>query len=200
MHINNARPRAIFQAHEPSHCDDASVPAWAAGCRRSPRRAPEECAVQGDDGVLPRHPLRRHHTANATSAVTAQPTLLSRSASVNDTYFGEVVVFDDPVTAGPSLASEEVARAQGFFFYDGKVVPNAWFAFTLVFNSTAHRGTLNLMGADPVLEKTRDLSVVGGTGDFFMARGVATLRTDNIQGLYYFRLQMDIKLYDCYDV
>nr|CAB3455086.1 unnamed protein product [Digitaria exilis] len=140
------------------------------------------------------------NTANATSAVTAQPTLLSRSASVNDTYFGEVVVFDDPVTAGPSLASEEVARAQGFFFYDGKVVPNAWFAFTLVFNSTAHRGTLNLMGADPVLEKTRDLSVVGGTGDFFMARGVATLRTDNIQGLYYFRLQMDIKLYDCYDV
>ncbi|KAF8679165.1 hypothetical protein HU200_045931 [Digitaria exilis] len=140
------------------------------------------------------------NTANATSAVAAQPTLLSRSVSVNDTYFGEVVVFDDPVTAGPELSSEEVARAQGFFFYDGKVVPNAWFAFSLVFNSTAHRGTLNLMGADPMMEKTRDLSVVGGTGDFFMARGVATLRTDNVQGLYYFRLQMDIKLYDCYDV
>lgn len=31
-----------------------------------------------------------------------------------------------------------------------------------------------------------------------MARGVATLRTDATEGLFYFRLQMDIKLYQCY--
>ena len=47
-------------------------------------------------------------------------------------------------------------------------------------------------------EKTRDLSVVGGTGDFFMARGIATLQTDTLQGDFYFRLLMDIKLYECY--
>ncbi|CAN6206225.1 unnamed protein product [Urochloa humidicola] len=138
------------------------------------------------------------NTANATSAVAAQPTLLSRSVSINDTYFGEIVVFNDPVTAGPALASPPVARAEGFYFYDKKESPSAWFAFSLVFNSTEHRGTLNLMGADIIAEKTRDISVVGGTGDFFMARGVATLRTDTFQGLYYFRLQMDIKLYECY--
>ncbi|CAL5061412.1 unnamed protein product [Urochloa decumbens] len=138
------------------------------------------------------------NTANATAAVAAQPTLLSRSASINDTYFGEIVVFDDLVTAGPALASDPVARAQGFFFYDKKESPNAWFAFSLVFNSTAYRGTLNLMGADLIAEKARDISVVGGTGDFFMARGVATLRTDSYEGLYYFRLRMDIKLYECY--
>lgn len=28
------------------------------------------------------------------------------------------------------------------------------------------------------MNKTRDISVIGGTGDFFMARGVATLSTD----------------------
>ncbi|CAL5085858.1 unnamed protein product [Urochloa decumbens] len=138
------------------------------------------------------------NTANATSAVAAQPTLLSRSVSVNDTYFGEIVVFNDPVTAGPSLASKPVGHAEGFYFYDKKEVPSAWFAFSLVFNSTAHKGTLNLMGADIIAEKTRDISVVRGTGDFFMARGVATLRTDSFEGLYYFRLQMDIKLYECY--
>lgn len=138
------------------------------------------------------------NTANATSAVAAQPTLLSRSVSINDSYFGEVVVFNDVVTAGRALASEPVARAEGFYFYDKKESPSAWFAFSLVFNSTAHRGTLNLMGADPIAEKTRDISVVGGTGDFFMARGIATLRTDTFEGLYYFRLQMDIKLYECY--
>ncbi|CAL5061413.1 unnamed protein product [Urochloa decumbens] len=138
------------------------------------------------------------NNANATSAVAVQPTLLSRSVSINDTFFGEMVVFNDPVTAVPSLQSEPVAHAEGFYFYDRKESASAWFAFTLVFNSTEHRGTLNLMGADIVAEKTRDISVVGGTGDFFMARGIATLRTDTFEGKYYFRLQMDIKLYECY--
>ncbi|RLN33316.1 hypothetical protein C2845_PM03G14000 [Panicum miliaceum] len=108
------------------------------------------------------------NTANATAAAATQPTLLSRSASV--TYFGQIMVFDDLVTAGPALSSEPVARAQGFYFYDRKEAPNAWFSFSLVFNSTAGRGTLNLMGADLMVEKTRDISVGGGTGDFFMAR------------------------------
>jgi hypothetical protein len=47
-------------------------------------------------------------------------------------------------------------------------------------------------------EKMRDLSIVGGTGDFFMARGVATISTDATEGFFYFRLKMVIKLYECY--
>ena len=69
---------------------------------------------------------------------------------------------------------------------------------SIVFNSTAHNGIINPMGADIMADKTRDLSVVGGTGNFFMARGVATLRTDAFQGLAYFRIRVDIKLYVCY--
>jgi hypothetical protein len=88
-------------------------------------------------------------------------------------------------------------RAQGLYLLDKKDDFSAWFAFSVVFNSTAHRGTLNLMGANPNAA-TRDISVVGGTGDFFMSRGVATLRTDAIEGFKYFRVQMDIKLYECY--
>ncbi|KAB2608825.1 hypothetical protein D8674_011993 [Pyrus ussuriensis x Pyrus communis] len=45
-----------------------------------------------------------------------------------------------------------------------------------VFNSCEYKGTLNIMGADLMKEKTRDLSVVGRTGDFFMARTIATFR------------------------
>lgn len=75
---------------------------------------------------------------------------------------------------------------------------SAWFAYTLVFNSSEYKGTLNIMGADLMPEKTRDLSVVGGTGDFFMARGIATFTTDAVEGIKYFRLKMDIKLYECY--
>ncbi|CAN1178216.1 Dirigent protein 5 [Linum perenne] len=130
--------------------------------------------------------------ANATSAATADATKLGNY------NFGMLVVFDDPITKDGHLKSQAVARAQGFYFYDMKTTYNAWFAYTLVFNSTEHKGTINIMGADMMMEKTRDLSVVGGTGDFFMARGIATFRTDTLQGDYYFRLEMDIKLYDCY--
>ncbi|XP_071730702.1 dirigent protein 5-like [Rutidosis leptorrhynchoides] len=130
--------------------------------------------------------------ANATSAATTKPTKLG-----NFTH-GMLVVFDDPMTKDHHLLSPPVARAQGFYFYDMKTQYNAWFSFTLVFNSTEHKGTINIMGADMMREETRDLSVVGGTGDFFMARGICTIRTDTLQGDFYFRLQMDIKFYECY--
>jgi hypothetical protein len=116
-----------------------------------------------------------NNTANATSAASTNPTALSTSRSRNNTYFGMLVVFNDAMTAGKALpvaGEEPAAHAQGFYFYDKQESPNAWFSFSPVFNSTAHKGTINLMGADLMSEKTRDISVVGGTGDFFMARGV----------------------------
>lgn len=132
------------------------------------------------------------NVSNATSATVVNETNLGKFK------FGKMVVFDDPMTEDHHLLSPPVARAQGFYFYDMKSTYNAWFAYSLVFNSTKYKGTLNLMGADMMDEETRDISVVGGTGDFFMARGIATFQTDTFQGAAYFRVQMDIKLYECY--
>uniref|UniRef100_A0A0E0LNV5 Dirigent protein n=1 Tax=Oryza punctata TaxID=4537 RepID=A0A0E0LNV5_ORYPU len=139
-------------------------------------------------------------TSNSTSAVVASPAALLKA--MNTSIFGTMAVFNGPMTEGralPPSLEEAAVRAQGLYFYDKKQTPaDAWFAFSVVFNSTAHRGTLNLMGEDFISEKTRDISVVGGTGDFFMSRGVATLQGDAIEGFKYFRLQVDIKLYECY--
>ncbi|XP_077249609.1 dirigent protein 5-like [Tasmannia lanceolata] len=132
------------------------------------------------------------NTENATSTIAANSNILGNF------NFGKLVVFDDPMTIDQNYLSAPVARAQGFYFYDMKTTYNAWFAYSLVFNSTQYKGTLNLMGADMMDEETRDISVVGGTGDFFMARGIATFRTDTFQGADYFRLEMDIKLFECY--
>ncbi|PKI48616.1 hypothetical protein CRG98_030981 [Punica granatum] len=129
---------------------------------------------------------------NSTSASATNNTKLGNF------QLGRLVVFDDPITQDRNLHSPEVARAQGFYFYDKKSEYNAWIAYTLVFNSTEYKGTLNVMGADLMYAKTRDVSIVGGTGDFFMARGVATLETDALEGFKYFRLKMDVKLYECY--
>lgn len=132
------------------------------------------------------------NAANATSAAIVNP------PGLGNFKFGKLVIFDDPITMDTNYLSEYVARAQGFYFYDKKLGVNAWICLTLVFNSTEHKGTLNIMGADLMREPTRDIPVVGGTGDFFMARGIATVETDATEGLRYFRLKMDIKLYECY--
>ena len=81
----------------------------------------------------------------------------------------------------------------------------------VVFNSTAHRGTHAQPRGRPAdiyhrREDARDISVVGCTGNFFMARGVATRcaptastrRGPRPHYFSEFRLQMDIKLHECY--
>ncbi|XP_050228870.1 dirigent protein 5-like [Mercurialis annua] len=130
--------------------------------------------------------------ANSTSA------RITNATKLGDHVFGMMIVFDDPVTKDENLLSPPIGRAQGFYFYDKKSDYNAWMSFTLVFNSTEHQGTLNIMGADFMNEKTRDLPVVGGTGDFFMTRGIATIQTQASEGVKYFRLKMDVKLYECH--
>ncbi|XP_010435326.1 PREDICTED: dirigent protein 12-like [Camelina sativa] len=136
-----------------------------------------------------------NNAANATSASIMNP------IGFGDFNFGKFVIMDNPVTMDENYLSEPVARAQGFYFYNMKMNFNAWVAWTLVFNSTMHKGTFTIMGANPYameMELTRDLSIVGGTGDFLMTRGIATLETKFVQGSMYFCVEMNIKLYECY--
>ncbi|KAL3741475.1 hypothetical protein ACJRO7_017021 [Eucalyptus globulus] len=136
--------------------------------------------------------FKGNNSANATEAAATSPVGLGPFS------FGQVSIFDDPMTKDQNLHSPPVARAQGFYFYDMKTAPSAWFAYTLVFNSTEYKGTINVMGSDFIPAKTRYLSVVGGTGDFFMTRGIVELQTGGFVLYEYFRLKMDVKLYECY--
>ncbi|XP_038904502.1 disease resistance response protein 206-like [Benincasa hispida] len=135
---------------------------------------------------------------NATAAIVGAPAWGNTTILAGQNHFGNVVVFDDPITLDNNLHATPVGRAQGFYIYDRKEIFTAWLGFSFVFNSTEHRGSLNFAGADPLMNKTRDVSVIGGTGDFFMARGIATLSTDSFEGEVYFRLRADIKLYECW--
>ncbi|KAF8014485.1 hypothetical protein BT93_H0329 [Corymbia citriodora subsp. variegata] len=139
-----------------------------------------------------------NNAKNATSAIIGAPAWANLTIMAGQSHFGDLVVFDDPITMDNNLHSKPVGRAQGFYIYDKKDVFTAWLGFSFVFNSTQHTGSLNFAGADPLMNKTRDISVIGGTGDFFMARGIATLMTDSFEGEVYFRLRTDIKLYECW--
>ena len=138
------------------------------------------------------------NSKNATAAIVGAPAWGNKTILGGKNHFGDLVVFDDPITLDNNLHSTPVGRAQGFYIYDKKDVFTAWLGFSFVFNSTEHKGSINFAGADPLMNKTRDISVVGGTGDFFMARGIATLTTDAFEGEVYFRLCVDIKMYECW--
>nr|ABD52124.1 dirigent protein pDIR13 [Picea engelmannii x Picea glauca] len=136
---------------------------------------------------------------NATSTLVGAPhganlTLLTGK----DNHFGDLAVFDDPITLDNNFHSPPVGRAQGFYLYDMKNTFSSWLGFTFVLNSTDYKGTITFAGADPILTKYRDISVVGGTGDFLMARGIATISTDAYEGDVYFRLRVNISLYEWY--
>ncbi|XP_071702930.1 disease resistance response protein 206-like [Rutidosis leptorrhynchoides] len=138
------------------------------------------------------------NAANATSALVGAPQWGNLTILADQFHFGNVAVFDDPITLDNNFHSVPVGRAQGMYMYDSKNTFNAWLGFTFTLNSTQHQGTISFIGADPLLLKTRDISVVGGTGDFFMHRGIATIMTDSYEGDVYFRLRVDIKFYECW--
>ncbi|GKE93458.1 plant disease resistance response protein [Tanacetum coccineum] len=107
--------------------------------------------------VLYYHDIRFNGTnaANATSAAAVNHTQLGNF------NHGMLVIFDDPITKDTLLLSPPITQVQGFVFYDTKTTFNTWFSYTLIFNSTEHKWTINIMGADVMMEETRDLSVVG---------------------------------------
>ncbi|KAG8381915.1 hypothetical protein BUALT_Bualt05G0022400 [Buddleja alternifolia] len=147
------------------------------------------------------HDLRYNGTNrdNATSAIVGEPDwALNKTKLARPTFFGDILTFDDPLTEDNNFTSPPVGRAQGFYLYDGKKDPGAWHGFSMVFNSTKYKGSLNIVGQNLITPETRDVSVTGGTGDFLMHRGIVTLKTDADVGQVYFRLRMEVKLYECW--
>ncbi|KAK6159568.1 hypothetical protein DH2020_006882 [Rehmannia glutinosa] len=94
------------------------------------------------------------------------------------TFFGLVAVLDDPVRKRPSPDSEIVGRAQGLFTFASLEERSIHMTFDIVFTSGEYNGSvLNLMGRNPYPHDNRELSVVGGSGLFRLARGVVGVRT-----------------------
>ena len=135
---------------------------------------------------------------NSTSVIVGAPAWGNKTALANPFRYGDLVAFDDPITLDKNLHSTPVGRAQGFYLYTSKSTLAAWFSVSFVFNSTEHKGSINFAGNEYILQNTRDISITGGTGDFFMARGIASLMTDAYEKTDYFRLRVDIKLYECW--
>ncbi|GFP89018.1 dirigent protein 21 [Phtheirospermum japonicum] len=83
---------------------------------------------------------------------------------------------DDLLTTGPSPNSTIVGRAKGLFGSTSLDDIGFHMTFNIVFTNGKYNGsTLSLIGHNPFLNEFRELPIVGGSGVFRLARGLALL-------------------------
>lgn len=95
--------------------------------------------------------------------------------------FGTMFCTDDPITEDFDASSAQIGRAQGLYVTSALDGSNTHVLISIVFTSDEYKGsTLEVQGSSAQFERVREVSVVGGTGKFRLARGYATFQT-----LYY---------------
>ncbi|KAI5063354.1 hypothetical protein GOP47_0021901 [Adiantum capillus-veneris] len=94
----------------------------------------------------------------------------------NPYSFGTTSTFEDPITEGPANTSQQIGVAQGLWQLDSKVGYTLFHIFTANITEGDYKGTISILGQIREADPVRYLTVVGGTGDFLGARGLATNR------------------------
>jgi hypothetical protein len=139
--------------------------------------APTASAASGSGGEKSTHIKLYWHDVVSGPNPTAVP--VAQAAVTNtSTYFGTLVVIDDPLTEGPDLkSSKPLGRAQGTYVGTGKDELTLMMNMNFVFQAGKYNGsTVAIMGRNAV----REMAIVGGTGVFRMARGYAQARTHTL--------------------
>ncbi|MCO5559458.1 hypothetical protein L7F22_013058 [Adiantum nelumboides] len=126
-----------------------------------------------------------------TAVQTAQPNPAQPFA------FGTIHTFDNPLYSAASLNSARLGRVQGWYGNAGKEILTLFLVQTFSFSGTPATGTLSLVGVDVVTDTIKSGAIVGGTGDFACARGVAQqtlVSTDivNQQTVSWFRFAINL--------
>lgn len=119
----------------------------------------------------------------------AKPQTAVQVAQSNNTFhspglFGLVMMIDDPLTVGPKPTSKLVGRAQGFYAFSDQQEIGLLMTLNFVFTDGKHNGsTLSILGRNPVKHAHREMPIVGGSGVFRLAQGMATATTYFFDGM-----------------
>lgn len=111
---------------------------------------------------------------NPTALRIAQAPSTNKSA----TFFGAVIMIDDPLTEGPELSSKLLGRAQGFYGSASQNDVAYIVAMNFVFSVGKYNGSsISIFGRNPVMSRVREMPIVGGSGLFRFARGYVEFNT-----------------------
>ncbi|XAR59811.1 hypothetical protein NMG60_11015789 [Bertholletia excelsa] len=118
------------------------------------------------------------HDSISGQNVTAVKVVEANSSSQSLNSFGSIFVLDDPLTVGPEPTSTLVGRAQGVTAVSAMQEISLLMTLNLVFTGGEYNGSsLSLLGRNPILNQYREMPIVGGSGVFRQARGIATAKT-----------------------
>ncbi|XP_075524523.1 dirigent protein 22-like [Primulina tabacum] len=100
------------------------------------------------------------------------------TSATNFGVFGQLFMSDDLLTAGPDPSSQPLGRAQGLVGFSDLNELVVYVSVNFYFRGGPYDGsTISVFGRNPILNAARELSIVGGTGVFRLARGVAVSTT-----------------------
>ncbi|KAJ9186642.1 hypothetical protein P3X46_002189 [Hevea brasiliensis] len=100
-------------------------------------------------------------------------------------------IFHRILTEGPENTSRVIGKAQGFIIPIEHFAHSAFNIIHLSFDTPHYSGSLNLQAKHVAHKDREELTVVGGTGSFAFARGLAVFaQTDGLSATYYVNLQL----------
>ncbi|KAM0946317.1 putative dirigent protein [Dioscorea sansibarensis] len=111
---------------------------------------------------------------NPSGAMVAQ----APTTNTSTTAFGLVRIIDNPLTKGPTMSSDLLGRAQGFYASTSLESVGLMMAMNFAFISGKYNGsTVTILGRNEVFTEVREMPVIGGSGLFRWAQGYAQART-----------------------
>ena len=106
------------------------------------------------------------------------PIAQAASTASSPTKFGLATILDGPLATKP-FSPNVIGYAQGLFILSSQEEMSTLITVNFVFTAGKYKGsTLSVLGRNVVFAPVREFPIIGGTGDFRMARGVGTCTTN----------------------
>ncbi|CAN6991587.1 unnamed protein product [Brassica rapa subsp. trilocularis] len=113
----------------------------------------------------------------------------------NSSLFGSISMMDDALTTDVMKNSTVVGQAQGIYAGAAQGEISLLMVMNFAFKTGKYNGsTITILGRNPVMEKAREMPVVGGSGMFRFARGYVEARTKFVD----LKSGVAIVEYNCY--
>ncbi|XP_050208019.1 pterocarpan synthase 1-like [Mercurialis annua] len=100
-------------------------------------------------------------------------------------------VFHHSLTEGPENTSRIIGKAQGFIIPLEHFARSAFNVIYLTFNTKRYSGSLSVQAKHIAHMDREELTVIGGTGSFAFARGVAVFAQSDELSIYHVKLQLN---------
>ncbi|GAB4832636.1 hypothetical protein Ancab_006654 [Ancistrocladus abbreviatus] len=144
---------------------------------------------------IPDEKSARNTAWMALSLYVQQPRTPSPTAQQQQQGLG-ALIYHQTLTEGPESTSRVVGKAQGFIIPTEHFAHSAFNIIYLTFETSEYSGSLSVQADRLAHKEVEQLKVVGGTGSFAFARGIAMFtQTDqggsaNVDATYHIKLQL----------